>query len=414
MIKFRQKNFTIPEGHYTGPKDMDKVPGALEIIGKSAMMGSGIGAIGGSILKDSTALSGAITGGKYGTIAGIILKFFINHLHNPMTNIKYQEVDKIIRREFGIYRAAGITVGDSIENRDKIEEKFGFNDRNITSYKLNFAIQDGSITLYTLNLTDKELDQVSKILDYYCKKYFGMEYTSSLINKKLNSYSVNIIFTNYQVISNFIMELSKKLNFKINLMDNKALVSTRISDSLSKLETEQDKTFSVKELDRYELLNLLSGNAIKYLPSGSGIKEGISNFIIGILISSLNKLATNDLIKLGSTNIKRKDLNNIYLESTLKKLGKVEGFNYTVGELNSKYNMSVRSGLFLLTVPENDVKKIKLIDDAFSKELSNNEIKKSNLSNVCIYTYGISSDLKFRLLLKKLIFTGIKFNIFEK
>ena len=38
MIKFRQKEFTLQEGHYTGPKDMDKIPGALETIGKDAII----------------------------------------------------------------------------------------------------------------------------------------------------------------------------------------------------------------------------------------------------------------------------------------------------------------------------------------------------------------------------------------
>ena len=102
MIKFRQKQYTIPEGHYTGPKDMDKVPGAVEVIGKSALAGAGVGGAVGGLLNDSTVISGAIQGGKYGAIAGTILKFFLNYLHNPMTSIKYQEVDKLIRREFGI------------------------------------------------------------------------------------------------------------------------------------------------------------------------------------------------------------------------------------------------------------------------------------------------------------------------
>lgn len=51
MTKFRQKQYTIPEGHYTGPKDMDKVPGAIEVIGKSALAGAGIGGVTGSLLK---------------------------------------------------------------------------------------------------------------------------------------------------------------------------------------------------------------------------------------------------------------------------------------------------------------------------------------------------------------------------
>ena len=66
MIVFRQKDFTIQEGHYTGPKDMDKVPGAIEVIGKSALAGTGIGGLIGGVVKDQSVLGGAITGGKYG------------------------------------------------------------------------------------------------------------------------------------------------------------------------------------------------------------------------------------------------------------------------------------------------------------------------------------------------------------
>ena len=78
MIQFRQKDFSIREGHYTGPKDMDKVPGALEVIGKSALGGALAGSAVGAILKDSTTLEGALKGAKLGGIGGILLKFFIN------------------------------------------------------------------------------------------------------------------------------------------------------------------------------------------------------------------------------------------------------------------------------------------------------------------------------------------------
>ena len=39
-----------------------------------------------------------------------------------MTSVKYREVDKNIRRQFGIYRASGITVGDSIDKRASVDE----------------------------------------------------------------------------------------------------------------------------------------------------------------------------------------------------------------------------------------------------------------------------------------------------
>lgn len=76
-------------------------------------------------------------------------------------------------------------------------------------------------------------------------------------NSRNNSYSVAIVFTNYQVIANFIMELSNTLGVKINLLDNKALVENRIK------EVEQ-KDFSVKSLNKYDLKKFI-GKTGKFL-----------------------------------------------------------------------------------------------------------------------------------------------------
>ena len=242
MIKFKQKDFTIQEGHYTGPKDMDKVPSALEVIGKGTIGGAVIGGIVGKVANDET-IKGMVTGGKWGFLGGLLLKMFINYLHNPMTTIKYQEVDKNIRRQFGVYRASGITVGDTIDKRASIDERFSFNDRNVTLYKINFAVSDNQVTMYTYGLDNTDLENVNKILDYYCKKYFGMEYSSVVINQRLNTYSVAIVFTNYNVISSFIMELSDSLKTKINLLDNKAFVSNRIEDAAK--DEDEEKTLVI-------------------------------------------------------------------------------------------------------------------------------------------------------------------------
>lgn len=412
-IKFRQKQFTIPEGHYTGPKDIDKVPGVIETVGKSALAGTGIGAVVGSILKDSTLISGATTGGKIGTIAGIFLKLVLNYFHNPMSSVKYQEVDRLIRREFGIYSAIGITVGDSLEKRDKLEDRFSFNDRNISNYKINFAIQDGSITMYTFSMTDKELDDTSKILDYYCKKYFGMEYSSSLINKKLNSYSVNIVFTNYQVISNFILELSKKLNIKINILDNKAIVKQRILENIDK---EEIKEFSVKEINKYDLIEILGNSAaigLSAFPFNSW-RGSISMAIMGSVLKSLEKLKNNDIARIGRGPLLRNALSNVFLEESLKRLGKIEGFDYTVGKIGCEYNISLKSGLFIITVDKKS-DKFNLIDKEVSKLISKGTlINRSDLEKCIIYTYPVKSKNEFELLLRNLFLLRIKFNVFER
>lgn len=415
MIKFRQKEYTIPEGHYTGPKDMDKVPGAIEVIGKSALAGAGIGGITGGILKDSTVLSGALQGGKYGTIAGTVLKFFLNYLHNPMTTIKYQEVDKLIRREFGIYRAAGITVGDSLDKRAKVEEKFSFNDRDVTKYKLNFSIQDNAITMYTFGMTTKELDKTSETLDYYCKKYTGMEYNSYVINSRTNSYSVSIVFTNYQVIANFIMELSNVLNTKINLLDNKALVDSRLKAAVSILGDEgEERTYSVKEFNRYDIMKILGKGGIFNISPHlgfKGIKETLSSSIMGIILQSLGKLSGDEILRENGTT-KRDNFGNVYLEDRLKKLHYIENYDYTVGDLRVDVNISMFSGVFIVTVDKGS-KKMEKIDSEFWKSLKG-KVGRVDTGKVIVYNYTIKTKNEFDFILKKFMSLDVEPNIFEK
>lgn len=394
MTKFRQKQYTIPEGHYTGPKDMDKVPGAIEVVGKSALVGAGIGGVTSSLLKDISITSGAVTGGKYGTIAGIVLKFFLNYLHNPMSSIKYQEVDKLIRREFGIYRASGITVGDSLDKRANLNEKFSFNDRNVTSYKINFSVQDNSITMYTFGMTTKELDKTSETLDYYCKKYTGMEYSSYAINSRNNSYSVAIVFTNYQVIANFIMELSKVLNTKINLLDNKALVEGRIKEA--------EKDFSVKALNKYELKKFIG-------KTGKALFSENPDHVMGMIQSAL-VLFTNDP---EIVPVKRDDFGNKYLETCLNRLHYVENYDYTIGEIGADINMSMLSGLFLVTINKKKSEELKKVDSNFWSHLKT-KVNRVDTGKVVIFNYTIKTKNEFDFILNKFMSLDIKPNIFEK
>ena len=398
MIKFRQKQFTIPEGHYTGPKDMDKVPGAVEIIGKSALAGAGIGGVTGSILKDSSAISGALTGGKYGTIAGVILKFFLNYLHNPMTTVKFQEVDKLIRREFGIYRASGITIGDSLDKRASIDEKFSFNDRDVTSYKLNFSIQDNSITMYTFGMTSKELDKTSETLDYYCKKYTGMEYSSYAINSRNNSYSVSIVFTNYQVVANFIMELSKVLNVKINLLDNKALVDGRLREA-------DQREFSVKRFNKYDLKKFIG-------KTGKALFSGRPEDLIRMLYSSLLHFSDDPEV-ISMIPMRRDDFDNKYLETCLNRLHYIENYDYTVGEIGAEINMSMFSGLLIITVNKEKSEELRKIESNFWSHLKT-KVNKVDTGKVMIFNYTIKTKNEFDFILNKFMSLDVKPNIFEK
>jgi hypothetical protein len=402
MIKFRQKDFSLKEGHYTGPKDMDKVPGAIEVIGKSAIGGALAGSAVGAMLKDSTAWEGFKTGGKAGGIAGIFLKFFINYLHKPMSKVKFQEIDRNIRREFGIYRMAGVTIGDKLDKRADIDEKFGISDRQVSKYKINFAIQDNKITMYTFDLSNEELDKVDKTLDYYCKKYTGMEYNSSVINYKLNSYAVDIVFTNYQVISNFIMELSQVLGCKINLLDNKAIVDSRLREAGEEggLGEETTKNFSVAALGKFEALKILAKSGLcSIINTKKGPGISFANFICGLLLSAAYKITAEELIKMGHP-APREDFGNTYLEGVLKKNKYIEGFHYTVGsKSDAPVQLSMISGLLIITA--NKGKESEELDKILKPWLL--KMGRKDTGRVIVWTYSIQSRKEAELIIQKVM-----------
>ena len=408
MIVFKKKEFTIPEGHYTGPKDIDKIPGAVETITKGALGGASVGAIAGAVIEDTTILEGAVTGAKWGTLGGIVAKLFLNYVHKPMSHVKYQEVDKNIRRQFGIFRMSGVTVGDTLDKRAKLDDKFSFNDREVSKYKINFAIHNDTITMYTFGMTKEELDKTSKTLDYYCKKYFSMEYTAKIINQKVNSYSVDIVFTNYSTMCQFIMELSTTLNTKINLLDNNAIVSARLEEAAG---GEDEKTFSVPGFDirKHELMKMLLTGISKGI--GNSFRTGsnaISQAVQGAVKGGLEALTSGDLQKLGLP-LTRGEYTNAYLKEALNRLHYVEGFNYTVGEDKAEANMSLVSGVLIVSVLK---KESGDIDKKVWKALKA-KIRRSDTGRVIVYTYAMKDKSEFDLVLKKLMSVKAKFNIYD-
>lgn len=401
MIKFKQKNYTIQEGHYTGSKDLEKIPSSLEVIGKSTIGGSAAGGVIGGVLKtagvdDASITDGIATGGKAGFITGIIAKFLLNALHKPMKTVKYQEVDKMIRAKFGIYRVSGFTAGDTFQKRKTVEEKFGFNDRKVTDYKISFCIRDNQITMYTLGVTDKNMDDLNSSLDYYCKKYSGMEYTSRPINARDNSYSVTIVFTNYKAISDFIFEVSERLGYRINLLNDNIL--------LERLGKEESKNFSLT-LDKYDKLRILgkmSGKIIKTAISGP--KEAWCEIVSKMVTEGFKTLSEQEKAKYFPSSLK--NFGSSYLESRLKHLGFIEGVHYTIGMKSRECNIRLDRGLFMVTTlkgSKSDLLITKLLPDDKRKEVNN---------KVNLWTMYLENRVKFDILLGNLIRSGVKPNIF--
>lgn len=399
MIRFKQKEYTIQEGHYTGPKDLEKVPGIVEVVGKATLGGTAIGGTVGGVLKAAGVEGASIsesmeTGGKTGFITGLIAKFLLNALHKPMKTVKFQEVDKILRAKFGIYRVSGFTTGDTLAKRKTVEEKFGFNDRNVTSYKLSFCIRDNQVTMYTLGLSEEDMNKLNSSLDYYCKKFTGMSYSSKPINARTNTYSVSITFTNYKAIADFIFELSEVMGYKINLLNDNALLETRLG-------TEEERSYSLSKYDKIRIWAKSGIASLAGLLSSGSPKAAWSLLVSTAVYEGLKEMSKQESAKYFPTAAKH--LSTSFLEDRMKRLGWIEGMHYTVGQKNCEVNMNIDQGIFLLTTLTNP----KL------NKIMGNEGKSEVKGKVTLWTLPIRDRNEFDILLKKIMSTGVKPNIFK-
>lgn len=408
----RRKLFTIQEGHYTGPKDLENgVPGAFGTVTKTTLAGIGIGGVAGKIIEDNFE-KGAKVGGKTGFIAGVLIKLLLNSLHNPMNSVKYQEVDKNIRSNFGISRVAGFTVGDSKENRKKLDSCFAFNDRYLFDYKIIVAIQNNQVTLYTQNISDFELRRLSESLDYYCKKYYGMNYNSKIINSRNNSYGVTITFTNYSIISDFLIEVAEVLETRINILDNK----TRIEDSLSEsseIKITTPKFFSSTiSIDKYDLMKLISeksGKIVKSISNGISIGDSVVSNVIESITEAMERGQGMNPEKFLSIS-NSKDFNNDYLLFILKnKLRLLKDVHYTVGKKKgNRINIRLQNGFLFVAVLNNSR------DYDSMKKISNYFIESDYGKEVKIFTYKTKSKSELEVVLGKIFNLGLIPNIYTK
>ncbi len=404
------KNFSIKEGHYTGEKSIKKIPGTVKVITKSILAGLGIGTAVGAVLPKEDLESGAKEGIKTGFWGGIALKTLINKFHKPMSSIKFQEVDKAIRKEFGIREFSGMIIGDSKENSDDFNSHFSFNNPNFFDFKINVLIQKKKITFYTLDLSKKELDLLNESLDYYCYKYFGMEYSSKLLNEKRNSYSVTVIFTNYKAIASFFIEIASVLNTKINILDKENKI---IEETISS----EEKTFSsvIKSslplFDKYDILKIISTGGTVFIKSG--FKKNYKDYILDSLVEGISIFSDKISAKITpwGIKVKRKSLNNFYLERCFQDLGFKEGRDYSVKKNSSQLNIYLYEGYFIMCSNLTGQKLNKLTETIINKYKF---IKTDVKGSVTLYTYLVESKASLDRLIRDLINLNIKPNIYTK
>lgn len=411
MKKFKQKLYTIQEGHYTGPKDLEKIPGSLEVIGKTTLGGAAAGGVLGGVLgktgvlENTGIMDGASTGGKTGFLVGVASKVLLNALHKPMKKVEFQEVDKLLRAKFGIYRASGFTFGDSREKRKSVEDKFSFNDRKVTDYKISFVIQDNKVTMYTLGISEEVLEKLNRSLDYFCKKFSGMEYTSKPINARTRSYSVCITFTNYKAISDFIFEVSEETGFKINLLNSGVLFDILNEEDLEGEEGEETEERSYSVFSKYDIARILPGTIGRALSHPiMGPRKLWSSLMIEAAVEGISTLRDQELAKFYPS--ARKNFGSSYLTDRLKALGSIEGMTHTVGLKDTESNMRLDRGLFMVSSTIGT-----LSDKVWSGVLPKEYMKEAN-KKVHLWVFPIQDRRSFDIILEKVIKSGIKPNVY--
>lgn len=365
MTKFRQKIYTIPEGHYSGTKK------EIEEISFEP---------------------------RVGELSGMPLRIFLNYLHNPASKEKFAELDELFRKRFSESKPESF---ESVGDRPVLDERFSFGDKKITKYCINVVVQNDKITIYTFGLSDTDLAKVSEIIDYYCKiSSTSTGYSSICLNPRQNSYAISIAFDNYEVISSIILEISGTLKKKINLIGKEDKVEI--------------KTFSLPTLSKFDLLSVLSGagKMMSFAPlkmTRTSIAAYIAMFSImsGILALKLTERVQAGIPK------NTEDFNNHFLEATLKKFHYVDRFHYTTGENeNSTTQISLVSGKFLITVTNNTPDQKKL-DENLWRPMAGS-VTRSDVGKVVIYSYQSTDKKKCEDFINRFMKLNLKPNIFSE
>jgi hypothetical protein len=251
--------------------------------------------------------------------------------------------------------------------------------------------------MYTFQLSDKELKQVSDSLDYFCKKYYGMNYNSKVIDSKINSYSVTITFTNYQVISDFLMEISDELKVKINLLNNKAIVDLR-------LRPEEERDFSmIGDFDGNDLIKIFILQGVKSLLQKGKVT---SSQIMEMIQDTKKSLSESERVKIFGPS-KRKDFDTAYLLGALENLHFKIGRDYFIGEEDAAINVGLYQGNLTISVPtgSKECKELEKIET-----LNRTDVNKT----VSVFTYSMKSKQDLNAVITRVINSKIKPNVFIK
>jgi hypothetical protein len=239
-----------------------------------------------------------------------------------------------------------------------------------------------------------------------------MNYNSKIINSRNNSYGVTITFTNYSIISDFLIEVAEVLETRINILDNKTRVEDNLSEN-SEIKITTPKFFSSTiSIDKYDLIKLISekgGKIVKSISNGISIGDSIVSNVIESITEAMERSQGMNPEKFLSIS-NSVDFNNDYLLFILKnKLRLLKDVHYTVGKKKgNRINIRLQNGFLFVAVLNNSR------DYDSMKKISNYFIESDYGKEVKIFTYKTKSKSELEVILGKIFNLGLIPNIYTK
>ena len=122
--RFTRRNFTIPEGHYTGPKQKQEKT-AVQQANTFGLSGALFGGLKGYFDGDpentrlGNVIRDAASGYTWGALGGLALKGIDHYINKPLDEIQFEKVDQAIRLKFGQFRIPIVDVGVGFNNKTR-------------------------------------------------------------------------------------------------------------------------------------------------------------------------------------------------------------------------------------------------------------------------------------------------------
>lgn len=203
----RTKLFSLDEGKFTGERfSAGKTYTRQTILGAATGVGAG--------LATSGTFKGALIGAGIGTIIGLITSALTRSIFNK--DIENNITTKNLFKEFS-------NIVDYIEetNYNRRNAYFAIEEYELDSddpkrFDVSVKSNEDSIVMYIRELSRREKDNVSKILDTWCINSKNNDYVAEKV--KTGGWIVTMTLVNYESAANLLVELMNTCRFRINFV----------------------------------------------------------------------------------------------------------------------------------------------------------------------------------------------------